>query len=163
MNHKLMYKKQCLISPGIRFAGPKKPYSLNNEELRVLQPYNITSRIGWSYKHTIINGYRFDKPPKNLQKALACNSVFTTSDGGLYFLDVILLIEHKGFILCRKIPPRDHFSTRLDAFVVKAGPLGRRVIAVPVANILGYKYHIFLNHAGDINFVSKLPNTREVE
>jgi len=152
-----------MLSPGIYFAGPKKAYNLSEAEERVLEPAFITSKYGWRYKHAIVHGFRFDIPPKSLKKALSCNSVFTTSEGGLYFLDTILLIQHKGFFLCRKLPIKEHMGTDLDSFAIKVGAIGRRVMAVPVDNVLGYKYHVTLNHAGDINFVSKLPNTREVE
>jgi len=163
LNHKLGYKQSAMLAPGIFFAGPKKAYSLSEAEQRVLQPANITSKYGWRYKHTIINGFRFDMPPKILKKALSCNSVFTTTEGGLFFLDTILLIQHQGFLLCRKIPIKEHMGTDLDSFVIKTGTIGKRVIAVSVCNVLGFKYHVTLNHAGEMIFVSKLPNTREIE
>jgi len=163
LNHQLCYKQCAMLSPGIYFAGPKKVYALDEEEERRLQAHGITSKFGWAYRHAIIHGFRFDIPPKILSESLSCNSVFTTTNGGLFFLHTILLIEHRGFLLASKLPSLVNMNPDLDAFSIKVGPMGRRIKAIPVDCVLGYKYHIMLNDSGEISFACKIPNTREVE
>jgi len=164
LDNKLSYSKSVRLAPGICFAGPKKAFKLLPEELRVLHSAEgISSNFGWCFKHAIINGFRFDVPPEKLAEALSCNCIFSTKSGGLFFLNTFLLIEQKGFALCKKIQTKQHMGPDLDDFIIKVGGVGTRTMIVRIENIIGLKYHLLLQEGGKIAFLTKLPNTREIE
>jgi len=163
LNHKLSYSQCAMLAPNIYFAGPKKAYALNLDEQKLLCAAGISSKFGWAYKHTIIKGFKFDIAPRKLADTLSCNCIFTTKQGGLYFLETVLLIEHKGFLICKQISKLQHMGPDFDDFVIKVGAVGKRLKAVAVENVLGFKYHVLLDSKGEISFVSKVPNTREIE
>lgn len=146
------------------YKGPRKPFKLLAEEQRALHSAEgIVSTVGWCFKHAIINGFRFDIPPAKLQEALSCNCIFTTTHGGLFLLQTILLIEQKGFVLCKKIQQKQHMGPDLDEFIIKVGSVGSRTTIIRIDTIIGFKYHVLLDENGTISYLTKLPNTREVE
>jgi len=92
-----MFPRYTELGNSITLAGPRKPYTLKDKELRILGASGVSTdhRMAWCYKHIIIRGCRLDTPPPDLQHNLSCNAFFTTDKGGLYFLEQILLYERR--------------------------------------------------------------------
>lgn len=156
---------KCYFPSGIYLAGPAKPYRLQSDEKSVIQMVGVAanSNVGWTYKHIMIKGYKFDVPPKSLLKCQSTNAVLTTSEGGIYLLHRILLIDQRTFMLCRKLITTSAIDDPNNYSVRKVLSIGQRITAVSVFNVLGYKYHILIDKKGNITHVVQLPNTTEVE
>lgn len=106
---------------------------------------------------------RFDIPPENFLDNLSCNCIFTTNEGGLYLIVSILLYEKRPFLIARKIRSKAQIGIDFEPFIVKVDAVLKRVTAVAVESVLGYKFHILLDEEGQIEYIAKLPNMCELE
>lgn len=123
---------------------------------------DVTSPVGWSYKHAMIDGFRFDVPTLELEKCVSINGIFTTTQGGLYLLKAIILVDHKAYFFCRIIKTSSALVDRHNRFIFKVTSVGKRIKVVAIDFVLGYKYHALIKK-NQFLYIVKIPSTNEVE
>lgn len=124
---------------------------------------NPETTVAWSYKHVIINGYLFDVPQKDFKDALSTNAIFSTTAGGIFVLQMLVLLDHIALMLCKKLVLRPVIDNANNDFIYKVLSVGQRLKAVSVLNVIGTKYHAIVDKDGLLTHVVKVPNTLEVE
>jgi len=75
----------------------------------------------------------------------------------------ILSNSFRGFLLARSVRTTPHLGPGLDTFIFKVTAVGKRIKTVAVECVLGFKYHAMLNSSGELAYLVKVPNTRELE
>jgi len=63
----------------------------------------------------------------------------------------------------QKIQTKQHMGPDLGDFIIKVGSVGSRTKISRIDNIIGLKYHVLMEESGKIAFLTKLPNTHEIE
>lgn len=139
-------------------------YTFNDAERRILAvpEVDVHSPLGWSYKHAMIKGFRFDVPAKELDKCRSLNGIFTTTQGGLYLLKAIILVDQKAFFFGKSIKVASHLVDRHNTFIYKVTHVGKRIKLVPIQSVLGFKYHAWVKK-NKLIYIVKIPSTNEVE
>jgi hypothetical protein len=161
-DNKKYYKNSVKCDRGVTLVGPRKEYTLNEIESKMLKAENITIEgieTIWSYKHFFVKGRKF--AISNSDSERCCNSVVNIV-GKLFIISKALLVKYSTnsstpIIFCNEIIGK-HCQT-----MFKVTGKSRRISIFKCHYIRNVKFITVFDDNGKLTHLCKLLNTAELE